>query len=182
MRALMGLGNPGEEYRWTRHNVGRLFVEWVARREGLALSPGPGDYWEARWGDLILVIPSVFMNLSGVVARQLVERGLAPGDIMVAVDDVALPPGRVRLRGRGGSGGHRGLESVIYHLGTEEFPRIRFGVGRDPGVPLRDWVLSPMSRDEAEAIFGTFELALRGVLLYWEDPQRAMSVVNGGGA
>jgi PTH1 family peptidyl-tRNA hydrolase len=106
-----------------------------------------------------------YVNLSGQAVfdlrehYQLNERD----ELVVILDDSNLPFGRLRLRMKGGSGGHRGLESIIFNLGTEEFPRLRIGIGRDPSLPLREWVLSPFTEDELRELPGIFERALEGL-------------------
>jgi len=132
---VLGLGNPGRRYAATRHNLGWLVVECLARRAGLALRPGRGDFHAARWqgpaGAVLLVTPTTFMNRSGEAARQLgALTGLAPARWLVIADDLDLPLGRLRLRARGGPGGHNGLASLIETWGDEGFARLRLGIGR----------------------------------------------------
>ncbi len=137
---MVGLGNPGERYRRTRHNVGFMVVDALAARsraEGRVV----GDAWvaAARVGgcEVLLVKPLSFMNASGApVARVLAERSGSPADLAVVVDDVALALGRIRVRERGSHGGHNGLRSLAEVLGTDEFPRVRIGVG-GASRPLR---------------------------------------------
>ena len=153
MRLVVGLGNPGEPYRRTRHNAGFMTLDLLAARVRAAGSEA-GDAWcaEARFGDepVLLVKPLSFMNLSGVpVTRLLAEHRAEPSDLVVLVDDVALDTGRVRVRARGGHGGHNGLRSLVDALGTEEFPRVRIGI-RSGELPadLALYVLSDFPADE----------------------------------
>lgn len=160
MRLILGLGNPGEEYRDTRHNVGFRVIEELARRfavpvDGLECNALAG---RLRLGedDLLLAKPQTYMNRSGYAARCFAERfGLDPAAMLVVYDEVNLPLGRIRLRPSGSPAGHRGLESVIENLRTIEVPRLRLGVapgeGRPVGEDMAGFVLSPFAADEREA-------------------------------
>jgi len=138
MKLIVGLGNPGPEYANTRHNVGFLVVDELVRR-GL-------DRAKAR-----TLKPDTFMNLSGTaVAAALRQSNMTAKDVIVAYDDADLAFGDIRVRTEGGSAGHNGIKSLIEHLGTPEFTRVRVGIGRseNPNVPLEDWVLGKWSVDE----------------------------------
>ncbi|MEN3011086.1 MAG: aminoacyl-tRNA hydrolase [Candidatus Bipolaricaulaceae bacterium] len=149
MRAVVGLGNPGPEYAATRHNLGF----WVLNR---LLAQGRWRAQRFPWGEVFrqgeaaLLRPLTFMNLSGQAVAALLQRfPLAPGDLLVVYDDVALPLGEVRLRPRGGPGSHRGMQSVLAALGTEEVPRLRIGIGpAPPGQDLAAFVLAPPAPEE----------------------------------
>jgi len=161
MRLILGLGNPGEEYRDTRHNVGFRVIEELARRFTV-----PVDRLECnalagrlRLGedDLLLAKPQTYMNRSGYAARCFAERyGIDPAAMLVVYDEVNLPLGRLRLRRSGSPAGHRGLESVIENLRTVEVPRLRLGValgeGRPEGADMVDFVLSPFAPEERETV------------------------------
>ena len=173
-RLILGLGNPGEEYRDTRHNVGFRVVEELARRwqlvfdrlecNALAARTGCGEGGERAAGDagdVLLAKPQTYMNRSGHAAHCFVERyELDPADVLVIYDEVNLPLGKLRLRRAGSPAGHRGLESIVESLRTAEVPRLRLGVAppgesRPPGEDLADFVLSPFDegeREEAEAM------------------------------
>lgn len=155
MKVVVGLGNPGRPYEHTPHNVGFEVVERLARRAGSEWHES--RRWKARWAraslagvETLLVAPLTFMNASGeAVAAVLAARGLSPDHMLVVLDDADLEIGRLRLRPRGGSGGHRGLASVLTALGTEEVARLRIGIGRRPGEEdLVRHVLSPFSEAE----------------------------------
>ena len=156
MKLIVGLGNPGREYRDTRHNVGFMVVDEIARRHALALALGPAQVPEAmvakRHGaePLLVAKPLTFMNRSGDAVAGLARYfGVDPGDVLVVLDEAALPFGRLRARPRGSAGGHNGLKSVIDRLGTSEVPRLRLGVGRgDARRDLADHVLSTFEADE----------------------------------
>ena len=174
MKLVVGLGNPGPQYAATRHNVGQRVVECLARDLGLALEPGrDGRLARGRLGgvELALLQPGTFMNRSGGPVESAVrELSLTDRarDLIVVYDDLDLPTGRLRLRKKGGHGGHNGLRDVIARLGTRDFPRLRFGVGRPPpGVDPVDHVLSPFGEQErAEVDEGLAEAveALRAFL------------------
>ena len=156
MKLIVGLGNPGREYRETRHNVGFLVVEEIARRHGIGWAAGPSQIAETLVGKkfgaepLMLAKPLTFMNLSGDVVAGLARYfDIAPDDLFIVVDEAALPFGKLRARARGSAGGHNGLKSVIERLGTTEFPRLGLGVGRGDGRrDLADHVLAKFERGE----------------------------------
>ena len=175
-RLVLGLGNPGPQYRETRHNVGFRVVERLAWRlgasfEGAAVRDECGSRVLAV-EELTLALPQTFMNRSGYAARCLVEvHGFAPEEILVVYDEVALPLGRLRLRRGGSPAGHRGIESILQQLRTDQIPRLRLGVGRgarpgeegaveEPPLPdLADFVLSPFAPEEQDAVTTMIERA-----------------------
>ena len=174
VKLVVGLGNPGRRYAATRHNVGFRVVERWAARRGVALSE---RRFEGRFGrgelagpprvQVGVLEPETWMNRSGeAVAEALrwLPVDELPSDLLVVLDDVDLPLGRLRIRPSGSSGGHRGLADVIERLGREDFPRLRFGVGRPAeGWDTADWVLAPFSRDEERALGGAIEAAADAV-------------------
>lgn len=157
-RILLGLGNPGARYAATRHNVGFRVIEELARRRRIRLEPGECHAVVGGDEELLLAAPQTFMNRSGFAARCLRERhGTAPEDFLVIYDEIHLPLGKLRLRRGGSPAGHRGMESVIENLGTDEVPRLRLGVSGEDGPPeggdeLVDYVLSPFAGDQAAAV------------------------------
>ena len=160
MKLIVGLGNPGREYRDTRHNVGFTVVDEIARRHNLTLAMAPAQIPDAmiakKFGadGTLVAKPLTFMNNSGEVVAALARYyDISIGDLLVVVDEVALPFGRLRARARGSAGGHNGLKSVIARLGTTEFARLRLGVGRgDARRDLADHVLSKFEADEQSAL------------------------------
>jgi PTH1 family peptidyl-tRNA hydrolase len=160
MRLIVGLGNPGREYRETRHNVGFMVADEIAKRHGLTLaiapSQVPDSFIAKKFGadPFLIGKPLTFMNRSGDAVAALAHYyDIVPADLLVVVDEVALPFGRLRARARGSAGGHNGLKSVIERLGTTEFPRLRLGVGRgDTRRDLADHVLSKFEADEQSAL------------------------------
>jgi PTH1 family peptidyl-tRNA hydrolase len=151
---VVGLGNPGERYRRTRHNAGFMAVDALLARSPGARTADAGEAWTADLTlgqvEVRLAKPLTFMNRSGTaVERLLAEASLTPADLVVVVDDVALDLGTLRVRERGSHGGHNGLRSIIEALGTEEFPRVRIGVKRgDLPDDLAEYVLSEFPKDE----------------------------------
>lgn len=153
MKVIAGLGNPGPRYRNTRHNAGFTAVDRVAEKLNaeVAREKYRALIAETEWkGErLLLIKPMTYMNLSGEsVARAVRYNNVELCDLLVVVDDVNLELGRLRLRPAGSAGGHNGLRSIIEHLGTDEFPRLRIGVGQSRGAVLRDHVLSTFAPDE----------------------------------
>jgi len=183
VKLLVGLGNPGPQYRDTRHNVGFWVIDEVARRWQLS------DGWRERddtlfvkkAGGAILAKPLTFMNHSGFAVsriRQFFQ--IEPADLLVVVDEAALPLGRLRARARGSAGGHNGLKSIIEQLGSEEFCRLRVGVGRgDARRDLADHVLSKFDPDEREAIAAAVQRAADASEMFvTEGIERVMNTFN----
>lgn len=163
-RLILGLGNPGARYAATRHNVGFRVVERLAGRRGIGLDHDECNSRVGHDGELELAAPQTFMNRSGYAARCLLERReLAPEDLLVVYDEVHLPLGSLRLRPRGSPAGHRGIESVLENLGTDEVPRLRLGVAGPEGPPagdrMVDFVLEPFDDHELEAVEEMIERA-----------------------
>lgn len=152
---IVGLGNPGREYEATRHNVGFHVVEELARRAGLSFGKPERRASLAsgvvRGRKVILAKPQTYMNLSGESVRALVDfYKVELPRLLIISDDLDLPLGTVRLRKSGSAGGQNGLKSIIQHLGTQDFNRLRFGIGRPPGrMVARDYVLAPFKGDDA---------------------------------
>jgi peptidyl-tRNA hydrolase, PTH1 family len=152
MKLIVGLGNPGDEYRGTRHNVGFMVADTIATRHALGWRHRDQVLLAKNFGaDAFLVAkPLTYMNRSGDVVGELMRYyGVRPEDLLVIVDEAALPFGRLRARARGSAGGHNGLKSIIERLETTEFARLRLGVGRgDPRRDLADHVLARFEPDE----------------------------------
>jgi peptidyl-tRNA hydrolase, PTH1 family len=186
MRLVVGLGNPGERYRRTRHNAGFMVVDALAARAGVARGREEAEAWvaEARVGgeEVRLVKPLTFMNRSGIaVARLLEATGATPADLVVVVDDVALELGTLRVRERGSHGGQNGLRSLIDVLGTDEFVRLRLGV-RDGELPedLASYVLAEFPPEDVLVVQETVGLAADAVAcILKEGPVEAMNRFNG---
>ena len=174
MKIVVGLGNPGEQYAKTRHNIGWLVVDRMADRAGWA---GRGRTRDAaavvqgryRGLDLVLAKPLTYMNLSGTAVRKLLARQRAPiGDILVVTDDFALPFGKMRFRESGSHGGHNGLASIIEEMGTEKFNRLRVGIG-DPARGAVDHVLGRFEPSEQSRLDELLDAAADAVEAWARD-------------
>ena len=168
MKLIVGLGNPGREYSETRHNIGWMVLDILAKRwEGSWRLKDNAEVLEARRGGdvLLLVKPQTYMNLSGEAVAPLARFYKVPvEDIIVIYDDMDLVTGRLRLRMKGGSGGHRGIESLLCHLGQDAFNRVRLGIGRPPtGWAVPDYVLSRFRQEEQEDLQAVLEKAADAV-------------------
>src|SRR5688572_14165717 len=186
MRVVVGLGNPGDRYRRTRHNVGFMVADVLAARSGVTRWREEGDAWtaEARVAgeDALLVKPATFMNRSGVaVERVLAARGGEATDLVVVLDDAALDLGTLRVRERGSHGGHNGLRSLIEMLGSDEFARVRVGIRKgEVAGDLAEYVLSEFPEDDVLVVQEMVGLAGDAVeCLVREGAGEAMNRFNG---
>ncbi len=154
MYLIAGLGNPTKKYEGTRHNVGFETVDIIADSQGIALSSNKHKavYGQGFIGGekVILAKPQTFMNLSGEAIRALVDfYKIEPDHVLIISDDIDLPLGQLRIRQKGSAGGHNGLKNIIAHLGSQDFPRIKIGIGSKPeGWDLADYVLSKYSKED----------------------------------
>ena len=168
---VMGLGNPGRRYAATRHNIGARVLSELAREDGLDFLPGRGDFEGARlkgasW-QALLVLPHTFMNRSGRAGVRVTElSGLSPERVLIVLDDLDLPLGRLRFRSGGGSGGHKGLESLIYEWGRDDFPRLRIGIGRPDEGEIPNYVLSAFPEEDLDRVHRIVEAAAEAVRYY----------------
>lgn len=171
MKLIVGLGNPGSEYEETKHNVGFWVVDAFGEAHEVSLSIkkaeariGRGS-WKGSSGevDFILAKPQTFMNLSGRSVQGLLRLfGVAPSEMIVVYDDLDLECGRIRLRTKGGAGGHRGVASIIEAVGSDQFLRLRIGIGKNPRQDAADYVLSPFKAEDKKLILEAVE---KGVVL-----------------
>lgn len=184
---VVGLGNPGEKYEGTRHNVGWLALDELSKLTGV---PVKRLKYQALTGtctvegqSVLLMKPMTFMNLSGQAVGQAARfYKLPPERVLVFSDDVSLPVGKLRIRQKGSAGGHNGLKSIIQHLGSEAFPRIKIGVGSKPSpeADMIQWVLGKFPPDDQRAIDDAVQRAAQAALLYLQEgPDRAMARFNG---
>jgi len=157
VKLIVGLGNPGAQYKGTRHNIGFAVIDEIARRAAVGFESAPAEAVIAKWrrpdGGALLAKPLTFMNLSGQAVGEIARYfKVDVPDVLIVVDEVQLPLGKLRARARGSAGGHNGLKSVIAHLG-DDFPRLRIGVGRGGQQrDLADHVLSRFEKDEAAEV------------------------------
>lgn len=187
MKLVVGLGNPGPEYAWTRHNAGWLILDSFTKK--LNLSEPRTKYRGAFWGaeriegqSVSFFKPHTFMNLSGLAVSEACRyHNVEPHDLLIIYDDVALPFGRMRLREKGSAGGQKGMLSILNSLGTQAISRLRIGVGSPGGNrDMADWVLGKIPAFQREQWGRIEELAWKA-LIFWlaNDIQKAMSCVNG---
>ncbi len=169
---VVGLGNPGAKYENTRHNAGFLALDHIARRVSAPCDRARFKALtaEAMIADhhVLLLAPQTFMNLSGEAVREAAAfYHIPPENVIVIYDDITLPVGRMRVRGKGSDGGHNGIKSIIYQLSSDAFPRIRIGVGErpHPDFELVDWVLSNFTAEERETLSRAFPVVFEGLEL-----------------
>lgn len=172
---IVGLGNPGREYERTRHNAGFRAIDLLAQKLGCKIDrlKFQGLYCQTTYGGrkLYLLKPQTYMNLSGRSVLQLSAYfNIPPGHIIVLFDDISLPPGRLRIRGDGSAGGHNGIKSIIAELGSQDFPRVKIGVGgkAHPEQDLADHVLSGFTASEEKALVSALDRAADAALTVME--------------
>ena len=183
---IVGLGNPGPKYEFTRHNAGFLCMDLLAQQLGVKIdrikfkSVVADVAIEGR--RCILMKPQTFMNNSGEAVHDAANfYKIPPEHIIILFDDISLPPGKLRIRRKGSDGGHNGIKSILYLLGSDQFPRIKLGVGAKPrpDYDLADWVLSTFQKDELSRMKEAMEKACEAVpLLVREETDRAMNLYN----
>ncbi|MEO0198486.1 MAG: aminoacyl-tRNA hydrolase [candidate division WOR-3 bacterium] len=178
--ALVGLGNPGKTYSKTRHNIGHLFIDYYAKRAKIDLLPGKGEFLYGATEELLLAKILTYMNLSGVALKQFVDYfKISPDSLFVCHDDLDMLPFTVKVKFDGGSGGHRGIESCVLHLNTEDFYRVKFGIGKPENIDPRDYVLSNLSNDELINFEQTFNIAYEGFnIMIREGIQKGITYIN----
>jgi len=184
---LVGLGNPGDKYDNTRHNVGFAAIDQLA--EELRVPVQKLKYRaltqtvELGGAKVLLMKPITYMNLSGEAVGEAARFFKIPADhVLVLSDDVSLPVGKLRIRKGGSAGGHNGLKSIIQHLGTDQFPRVKIGVGEKPhpDYDMADWVLGKFTGEDLKAITQAIERAGKAAECYIQDgPDKAMNKFNG---
>ncbi len=173
IRVIAGLGNPGRDFERTRHNLGFEVVDFLKGDSNFIA--GGGSYYRCDTVvcsvKIVLLKPTTYMNRSGIAVRQIVEaEDLSPEEVLIVTDDFNLSLGRIRLRISGSDGGHNGLASIIYHLGTEDFPRIRLGIGPVPeGVPTEEFVLERFKQGEVASAERMVGRAANAVSIWLEE-------------
>lgn len=184
MYLVVGLGNPGDKYDKTRHNVGFDVIDLFAEKYNINLNRQKfkGIYGETLIdGEKVLFLkPQTFMNLSGESVREVCDFYKIPNDnVIVIYDDISLAPGTIRIRPKGSAGGHNGIKNIIAHLGTDIFPRVKIGVG-SPTNDLVNHVLGKFSKEDRELLEKTFEPTIKAIeAIITEDTQAAMNKFNG---
>ena len=184
---IVGLGNPGKDYERTRHNAGFRAVDLLADQLGCKIDKGKfqGLYGQALYNGtkVMLLKPQTYMNLSGEAVREAVQFYKIPADhVLVVSDDTALAVGKLRIRKGGSAGGHNGLKSLIQHLGTDQFPRVRVGVGEKPhpDYDMADWVLGKFVGEDKKAIDAAVKKAADAIeCIIKEGIEKGMNKFNG---
>lgn len=185
MKLIVGLGNPGKEYEETRHNIGFKVIDLLSRKLDIPLAntkfKGIYGMGMKNGERVILLKPMTFMNLSGEAVRPIMDYyDIEPENLLVIYDELDLPVGKIRLRYKGSSGGHNGLKSIISHIGTQEFNRIRIGIGRpELGVTTVDHVLGKFRKQEKGLVDETISRAAEASVLWLEKPfLEVMNIYN----
>ena len=183
MWSIVGLGNPGKKYSKTRHNIGFQVVEEIARRYAIDLKEKE-KYRIGRGSiggrDILLIEPLLYMNNSGVVIKYIVGRfNILPENLIIIHDDLDMETGKIRIRRKGSSGGHKGVESIIQNLSSKDFPRLKIGIGREDDATAEDYVLSKFRKNEIPLINGAIEKASGAVTtVLMEGLEKAMNRFN----
>ena len=183
---VVGLGNPGQKYANTRHNMGFLTVDLLAEKAGVKLNKVK---FKSAYNILpfagckcLVMKPQTYMNLSGEAVREAVQFYKIPADhVLVIYDDVSLPVGKLRVRPTGSAGGHNGIKNIIVHLGTQDFPRVKIGTGAPAGggADMIDWVIGEPSKAEKQVLLESFEKAVDAAACIIEHGcQKAMNDFN----
>jgi PTH1 family peptidyl-tRNA hydrolase len=183
MWLIAGLGNPGKKYLRTRHNIGFLVVEEIAKRHAIDFKERV-QYRIGRGSidgmDVLLLEPLLYMNNSGVAVKDASGRfNIPPGNLIVIHDDLDMEVGKVRIRRKGSSGGHKGVESIIQKLSSKDFPRLKIGIGREGDVTPEDYVLSKFRKNEIARIKDAVEKASDAVTtIIFDGVEKAMNKFN----
>lgn len=169
MKIIAGLGNPGTKYENTRHNVGFMTMDVIAEKLNVEWNKEKFSSkmikTKVHGEDVILLKPQTYMNESGFALRQCLDfYKTSSQDVLIIYDDVDLPIGKIRLRQKGSAGGHNGIKSIIACIFTQEFDRIRIGVGKDPKIPMINWVLSKFKEEEKKDLHTAIEEAANAAI------------------
>jgi len=158
MRLVVGLGNPGKKYKDTKHNIGFMCLDKYANENSLKFKKENKFRGESlKEGNLVLLKPHTFMNLSGESIRLVMDYyNIDVEDVLIIYDDLALPLGKLRLREKGSPGGHNGVKSIVNHMGTQEFQRVRIGIDSNPLIETKDYVLGKVTKEETKVLQDTF--------------------------
>lgn len=163
---IAGLGNPGQKYEHTRHNMGFLTVDLMAEEKGVKLNKvkfkSAYNFLELGGARCLVIKPQTYMNLSGEAVREAAQfYKIPPERVLVIYDDISLPVGKLRVRPSGSAGGHNGIKNIIAHLGTQDFPRIKIGTGApETGGDMIDWVIGVPSQKDREILVDSFKKAI----------------------
>ena len=179
MRIIAGLGNPGVQYAFTRHNMGWQSIDYLVNNNNLGKANHKFNSECWRWRDVVLMKPLTYMNSSGLAISEAVNfYKIELSDLLIIYDDMALPFGKLRLRAQGSAGGHNGLISIISSLGSVNIPRLRIGIGKAPGSMI-NYVLGHLEHDELEQLPEILKRVKAAINSWLEkDIQNAMTIIN----
>ncbi len=155
MKTIVGLGNPGRKYSNTRHNIGFMIIDELSNRLGLKFKSGKGEYLYASNSNVMLIKPLTYMNNSGIAIKEMLQYfKILTTDLFIVFDDLDLPFGKIRIRSNGSSGGHNGLKSIIYHLNSDVFHRLKIGISNEKRefIEADKFVLGKFLKKEREAL------------------------------
>lgn len=175
MKLIVGLGNIGDKYVFTRHNAGFMFADSIAMNNNLTFKENSrlkclSASIKNENGDFLIIKPTTFMNLSGEAVRAVIDYFKIPiEDILIVYDDISMDLGRIRFRSVGSDGGHNGIKSIIQHLGTQKFARLKIGIGPQSNIPSEVYVLQNFSKDELDTLKMVLTTAKQGMLCYFNE-------------
>lgn len=181
MKLIVGLGNIGEKYCFTRHNAGFMVLDKLALDKGFSFRvESKLKCFLAKSGDIIYIKPTTFMNLSGEAVRAVMDYyKIDVKDLLIVYDDIALDLGRMRFRANGSDGGHNGIKSIIKHVGTKEFDRLKIGIGPQPNIPSENYVLQNFPKEQLEELKEVLKKADEAIEFYLENGiQKAQNKFN----
>ncbi len=181
MKLIAGLGNIGDKYCFTRHNAGFMVLDKLAFDNNFSFrEESKLKCFLAKSNDIIYIKPTTFMNLSGEAVRAVMDYyKIDVKDILIVYDDIALDLGRIRFRANGSDGGHNGVKSVIKHVGTKEFDRLKIGIGPQPNIPSENYVLQNFPKDQIETLKDVLKKSDEAIKFYLEnDIQKAQNKFN----
>ena len=181
MKLIVGLGNIGEKYCFTRHNAGFMVLDKLALDKGFSFrEESKLKCFLAKSGDIIYIKPTTFMNLSGEAVRAVMDYyKIDVKDLLIIYDDIALDLGRMRFRANGSDGGHNGIKSIIKHVGTKEFDRLKIGIGPQPNIPSENYVLQNFPKEQLEELKEVLKMADEAIEFYLENGiQKAQNKFN----
>jgi len=172
MNFIIGLGNPGDQYKVTKHNFGFWIIDRLIEERSLKIKAGKGDYLYAKDNQNIFVKPISFMNNSGIAIKQLLSyyHGSSINNIIIICDDIDINLGNIRFKADGSAGGHNGIKSIIYHLKTDVFNRLKIGIATDGNMrPSEVYVLNPFVKKYKEIASAVIDNAVNGINYYLEN-------------
>ena len=171
MKLIAGLGNIGEKYCFTRHNAGFMVLDKWAIDEGFSFKEDKKlKCFLAKYNEIIFVKPTTFMNLSGEAVRAVMDYyKLSEEDVLIIYDDIALDLGKIRFRANGSDGGHNGIKSIIKHMGTQNFDRLKIGIGPQPNIPSENYVLQNFPKENFEELKNVLKKSIESVKFYLEN-------------